>query len=177
MVGAIANSAVAVRRLGAAPWLAATDAGGAEEPAGLAGAGGRAGSPLAGSWAIAGLASPGAVPGTGRKAADPGEAGLSVAKGPGREGMAGGGTTGLIGSPGRAPPGREGRAGGGTTGLTGRPGRGPPDHIRVLAGEAGLFAPWPPNTEAAVTIGLPHAWHTVTGCVSPGEVAGRGAWQ
>jgi hypothetical protein len=156
MVGAIANSAVAARRLIAAPAVATADPGGAEAPAGLAGAGGwAAGWPPAGDRAIAGLGSPGVVPETGRDATDPGTPDPSVARALGREDAA---------------------TDDGTTGLTGSPGTGPP-HIMVLAGEIGLFAPSRPATGDAMTIALPHAWQRITGCVVSGWVAGSGAWQ
>ena len=117
-------------------------------------AGDKAGRPIAGSRAIAGLGSPEVAAETGRKAAGPGEAGLSVAKGPRGKGTAADGAPVLADIPGT-----------------------PPTHIMVLAGETGFLAPVPPNMDAAVTIGLPHAWQTVTGCVAPGVVAGSGAWQ
>jgi hypothetical protein len=150
MVGAIANSAVPVRRLVAAPTLAA--AGGAEGV--LVAAAGGDGLAIAGTRAAALLVSPKVA--TGGDAADPGEIGLSGARGPGREGTL---------------------AAGGMPGLPDIPGAGPPIHMRVLAGEAGLPAPGPPTTEAAVTMALPHAWHTMTGRVSPALVAGSGARQ
>jgi hypothetical protein len=109
---------------------------------------------MAGTRAAALLVSPKVA--TGGDAADPGEIGLSVARGPGRE---------------------DTLAAGATPGLAGIPGAGPPIHMRVLAGEAGLLAPAPPTTEAAVTIALPHAWQTMTGRVAPSLVAGSGARQ
>lgn len=146
MVGAVANSAVALRGLLAAPALAA--AGDAKGPLVADGVGDTAGWGIAGTRVAAGLAAPGA--------ADPGEMGLSAA----------------------SVPGREGEAAGGKPGLPGIPGAGPPIHIRVLAGEAGLFAPGGlPGTDAAVTIARPQAWHTITGRVAPGLVTGSGAWQ
>jgi hypothetical protein len=87
--------------------------------------------------------------------AGPGETGLSAARGPGREGMASGGTPGRPGIPGTRPP----------------------DHMRVLAGEAGLLAAGLLTTGTAVTIALPHAWHRLTVWAAPGFAAGSGAWQ
>jgi hypothetical protein len=49
---------------------------------------------------------------------------------------------------------------GGATGLTGSPGTNPPDHIRVLAGAAGLGRG---ATAAATTMALPQAWQRITG--------------
>ena len=155
MVGAIANSAVAARRLVAAPAVAAAGPGDAEVPAGLAGVGGWAGSSRDWNPGDRGAGSVGVVPATGLAATEPGGPGLSAARGPGRTGEADAGTTGLAGSP----------------------GMGPPAHIRVLAGEAGLFAPGRAATGAAMTIALPHAWQRITGCVVSGWVAGSGAWQ
>jgi hypothetical protein len=82
----------------------------------------------------------------------------------------------LVAIPGTEPPIREGTPADGEPVLAGIPGT-PPTHIMVLAGETGFLAPVPPNMEAAVTIGLPHDWQTVTGCVAPSVVAGSGAWQ
>jgi len=155
MVGAIANFAVAARRLIAAPAVAAAATGDAEAPAGLAGVDDWAGWPLAGARAIAGLGSPVVEPATGRDTTDPGWTDLSVAKGPGRTGAA----TDWA------------------AGLTGIPGTGPPPHIRVLAGEADLFAPRRLATGAAMTIALPHAGQRITGCAASGWVAGSEAWQ
>jgi hypothetical protein len=152
MVGAIANSAVA-RLAAAPPSTAGADPGRAETPAGLAGFDGWPGWPPAGSRTIAGLGSPGVVPETGRGATDPDKPGFSVGKGPGREGAATDGTTGLAGTP----------------------GTGPPPHIMVLAGETGLFAPRRPATGDAMTIALPQAGQRITGCVVSGWVAGSGA--
>jgi hypothetical protein len=150
MVGAIANSAVPVRPLDAAPTLAA--AWGAEGPLGAEDAGDTAGWAIAGTRTAAGLASPGLA----GDVADPGETGLSGASVPGREGTA---------------------ATGGTPGLPGIPGEGPPIHMRVLAGETGLFVPGPPATDAATTIALPHAWQTMTGRAASGLMVGSGARQ
>jgi hypothetical protein len=131
---------------------------------------------MAGSRAIVGLGSLEVAAETGRKAADSGETGMSVAQGPCGEGTAADGASVLAGIPGTGPLIREGAAADGASVLARIPGT-PPTHIMVLAGEAGLRAPGPLNMEAAVTIGRPHAWHTVTGCVAPGVVAGSGAWQ
>ena len=147
MVGVIANSEVAVRRLGTSPAPAAV---GAEGPRGVAAAGDTAGWTIAGTRPAAGFASLGFTADTD---ADSGETGLSMACVLGREG------TGAIG---------------GTLGL---PGKGPPIHMRVLAGEAGLLAPGLPTTEAAVTIALPHDWQRMTGRVASGLMAGSGALQ
>ena len=122
------------------------------------------------------MGSPEVAAETGRKAADPGEAGLSAATRSCGEGAAADRRTVRAGIPGTEPPVREGAPADGAPVLPGIPGT-PPTHIMVLAGEAGLCAPGPLNMEAAVTTGLPHAWHTVTGCVVAGVVAGSGAWQ
>jgi len=150
MVGAVPNSAVAVRGLPSPPAIKAD----ARPAATLAatGASGAAGGPLIGAGLATGPASPEFAFAANGGAAAPG---LSVAAAPGRNGM----------------------TAGGTPGLPGMPGTGPPVHIRVLAGEPGFLAPRPPPTGAAATIGFPHAWQKLTGWDIPGLGAGSGAWQ
>jgi hypothetical protein len=95
MVGAVANSEVAVRRLGAA--ATPTAAGSAEAPLGSAPAGDAADWTMAGTRPAAEFASLGVTAG-----ADVGEMGMAGDGVPGREGT--GATGGTPGLPGKGPP-------------------------------------------------------------------------